>query len=130
MHRIATGLLLALAVASGAADAAISLRAAAEASSGSAANVSLTRAAGTGEGDFMLVTLQVEGRSAAQITAPAGWTAIGSVANSNSVYAQVAYYRFATTADVSGASPTWTWDWSGNREYTATLTVLRGVDTA
>lgn len=128
MYRSAIFLLVALLASS--AHAAISLRTAVEAANAAATSVSLTRAAGTGEGDFMLVTLQVESRTAAQITAPAGWTAIGAVANSNSVYAQVAFYRFAATADVSGASPTWTWSWTGSREYTATLLVLRGVDAA
>lgn len=107
---------------------AISLRAVNEVA-GVANNVSLTRLDGTGEGDFMLVILQVEGRSAAQVNAPAGWTLIGGATNSNSVYTQLAYYRFATTADVSGASPNWTWTWAGNRERTASLLVLRGVDT-
>ena len=78
----------------------------------------------------MLVALQVEGRTSSQITPPAGWTTVSAATSDNSVYTQMLFYRFATAADVSPAAATWTWDWAGSHEFTASLLVFRGVDGA
>ncbi|MEW6689644.1 MAG: DUF6701 domain-containing protein [Pseudomonadota bacterium] len=113
-----------------AAEAAISLRASASSTSTGAGQVDLPRVDGTGEGDLMLAFIMVEGRSTAQITDPAGWTRAVAINAGGSQHSLVVCFRFATVADVSGASPTWTWQYAGNHEFVASLLVFRGVDTA
>lgn len=122
-------LALVLLLAAGAAHAAIGFRAA-DTLTGNTGQIDLARVDGTGEGDLMLAVIMVEGRSAAQVTDPAGWTRATSQNASGSQHSLVICYRFAAAGDVSGASPTWTWDFTGTREFVASMLVFRGVDTS
>jgi hypothetical protein len=131
MRRLLT-LIVALLLGSGLlgpAEGAISLRASAS-TAGTAASVDLTRLDGTGEGDLMVAFVMIESRSTAQVTDPGGWIRADSLNASGNQHSLVVCYRFATAADVSGASPTWSWTYAGNREYVTALLVFRGVDSA
>lgn len=122
-------LALTLLLLSGAVQAAISLRVS-DTLTGNTGQIDLSRVDGTGEGDLMLAVIMVEGRSAAQVTDPVGWTRADFQNASGSQHTLVICYRFAAAGDVSGASPTWTWDYAGNREFVASMLVFRGVDTS
>ncbi|UZE98080.1 DUF6701 domain-containing protein [Alkalimarinus alittae] len=80
-------------------------------------------------GDVLLVQVAIRDRSGSDgVTAPAGWTQIGSQIADGSVL-QSLYYRVATAGDV-GVSYEWDFDQSGNRRYILGMSVFRGVDTA
>lgn len=93
----------------------ITFRADAEVINGTAGtSVTVSKPAGTADGDLLIAFISETG--VGSITAPAGWTLIGSVASGSSV-TQAAYYKIAAS---EGASWTWTlgasvrnWGWVG-----------------
>ncbi len=81
--------------------------------------------------DVLLVQVAIRDRNGSDgVTAPSGWSQIGSQIDDGSVL-QSSYYRVATAADAgSGISYEWDFDGNGSRRYILAMSVFRGVDTA
>ena len=79
--------------------------------------------------DVLLVQVVITDRRGSDgVTAPSGWTIIGSQERDDDVL-QSLYYRVATASD-PGVSYTWDFDQNGNRRYVLGMSVFRGVDTS
>ena len=92
-------------------------------SSGTALTITAPSSIATGN----LMLAQVTVRSNATITAPGGWTKIGSTITSGVGLEQAIYYRIATGSDVAG-STTYAWSWTGSADATGGILGYKNID--
>lgn len=101
----------------------VALRSDSEAANGTAStSVVVTKPAGTADGDLLLAIISETGTGS--ITAPAGWTLLGSQAASTTV-TSAAYYKVASS---EGAS--WTWTLGASVRNTYWVGAFTGIDTS
>src|SRR5689334_15951423 len=86
--------------------------------------LTLTRPASVVTGNLMVTQVLV--RSNAAITAPAGWSTIGSLQTSGASLEQRIYYKVATAGDTAGT--TYQWSWAGGVDAGGGILAYSGFD--
>src|SRR5690242_1278290 len=95
---VAPMLAVVLALPASRAEAAIAFRAASTLVGGNLTSISITRPTGTLANDIMIAQIAQRGGSGTTITAPSGWTPIGSQTNNGTTIGQQAFWKLAGTA--------------------------------
>ncbi len=92
------------------------------AATGGAASLVITRPTGVANGNVLVA--QVTTRNNAAITAPAGWTQIGTTQTSGTTLEQATYYKVA-----NGEPANYTWTWTGTVDRGGSIIAYSGVST-
>ncbi len=92
------------------------------ASTGGAASLVITRPTGVANGNVLVA--QVTTRNNAAITAPAGWTQIGTTLTSGATLEQAVYYKVANAEPAN-----YTWTWAGTVDRAGAIIAYSGVST-
>ena len=91
-----------------------------------ATTLTLSKPAGVAAGDVMLAQITFAGGSSVNVTAPSGWTQVGSDNNNGTSVGQRVYSKVATGSEPSS----YTWILSSLKKAAGGISGYRGVDTS